>query len=499
MWNRRLLITSAVVLACLSSSAWSLTLDQFQNKANYGFWFESGIVRWQEFTPTLSNVGAVELWLERTGNPGNVIVEIRTPSGVTAGTAQIPWPQVPSSGWVMAVFTPAVPVTPGYKYRIYVRSDAASLSLAQRFYWRGSTASTYNPACKTDVSGGWPSFDYAFRTWVETPCASANVPGGAGDFIGVWENNDANTGGMTRLILGCEGCLMTVHGFGKCTPTDCDWGTITTPYTGNPLVAVYKFGFKTETLTIHLTGPNALQVHSVNVFHDGSKRDYVADYSLHRVNQPKDFAGVWENDDAKTGGMTRLILGCAGCALTVHGFGACIPTDCDWGTITATYTGNPFVAVYEFGFKTETLTIELTGPNALHVQSVNVFHDGSKRDYVAEYSLHRVNQPKDFVGTWANNDANTGGMTKLILGWDGCAMMVHGFGACAPADCDWGAIAAAYTGNPFVAVYEFGFKTDTLTIQLTGPNALKVHSVNVFHDGSKRDYVADYFLHRVSD
>ncbi len=101
-----------------------------------------------------------------------------------------------------------------------------------------------------------------------------------------------------------------------------------------------------------------------------------------------------------------------------------------------------------------------------------------------------------FVGTWVNDDANTGGMTRLIIGMEGNTLTVHGYGKCHPSDCDWGKITASYTGNPFRAVYKQGFKTDTLTIKLVSKNALHVHSTNIFHDGTNRDYEADDYMHR---
>lgn len=101
----------------------------------------------------------------------------------------------------------------------------------------------------------------------------------------------------------------------------------------------------------------------------------------------------------------------------------------------------------------------------------------------------------DFVGTWVNNDPNTNGTTRIIIDQNGSTMTIHGYGKCVPTDCDWGSIAVTYTGNPFIAVYEFGFKTDTLTLQLVSKSSLHVHSVNVFHDGTYRDYEADEYFH----
>ena len=102
------------------------------------------------------------------------------------------------------------------------------------------------------------------------------------DFAGDWINDDPNTTGMTRLIITNEQNLMSIHGYGKCRPLDCDWGTVTAKFTANPFVAVYQADFKTNTLTIRLIDTNSLHVHSKNVFSDGSNRDYEADYYLHK-------------------------------------------------------------------------------------------------------------------------------------------------------------------------------------------------------------------------
>jgi hypothetical protein len=109
------------------------------------------------------------------------------------------------------------------------------------------------------------------------------------------------------------------------------------------------------------------------------------------------------------------------------------------------------------------------------------------------------NQPtaSAFVGNWVNDD-ETGGMTRIIIDTDGSTMTIHGYGKCHPTDCDWEIVTASYTGNPFTAVYEFDFKIDTLTIELVSENSLHVHSKNVFHDGTNRDYEADYYFHRES-
>ena len=78
-------------------------------------------------------------------------------------------------------------------------------------------------------------------------------------FVGNWANVDLNTNGMTRLeIAKVNDTTLSFHGYGKCSPTDCDWGIIQVPFTPGKVVGTYQFGFKTTQITIqrsqdHLT------------------------------------------------------------------------------------------------------------------------------------------------------------------------------------------------------------------------------------------------------
>ncbi len=42
-------------------------------------------------------------------------------------------------------------------------------------------------------------------------------------FAGAWRNVDPNTKGITKIIAETSGAA-SIHAFGKCSPTDCDWG-----------------------------------------------------------------------------------------------------------------------------------------------------------------------------------------------------------------------------------------------------------------------------------
>ena len=47
-----------------------------------------------------------------------------------------------------------------------------------------------------------------------------------GQLEGMWKNVDPQTRGLTTLDIKVDGDKVTVHAWGKCHPTDCDWGTV---------------------------------------------------------------------------------------------------------------------------------------------------------------------------------------------------------------------------------------------------------------------------------
>ncbi|MFB3787507.1 MAG: C25 family cysteine peptidase [bacterium] len=114
----------------------------------------------------------------------------------------------------------------------------------------------------------------------------------AGSFVDEWVNADPDTGGMTKILITRDGNQMTLHAYGNCVPTDCDWGEITVPYTGNPFTAVYDFGFQTRTLTLQMSSAAILEIHDSVVFSGGG--GYETDYLLVRRT-------LWVDDDNNSG------------------------------------------------------------------------------------------------------------------------------------------------------------------------------------------------------
>lgn len=142
-----------------------LSLDQFQNGTNYGFWFDKEVVRWQEFIPTVNTLTAVEINVSKTGNPYDLVLEIRNAQDLSLATEKIPSFYVPQSGWLRIYFTSPLQIQPGNKYRIVVYSNNDNSLIASRYFWSGNTSSEYCSECQNSVIESWTEFDFAFRTY----------------------------------------------------------------------------------------------------------------------------------------------------------------------------------------------------------------------------------------------------------------------------------------------------------------------------------------------
>jgi hypothetical protein len=78
--------------------------------------------------------------------------------------------------------------------------------------------------------------------------------------VGTWSNCDKATRGLVRIAIAASGAGITVHAFGACTPTPCDWGPVPgMAYAENvsssaavAFSAHYKFGFKETIVVGHL-------------------------------------------------------------------------------------------------------------------------------------------------------------------------------------------------------------------------------------------------------
>lgn len=138
--------------------------DQAQREVNYGFWFDKNNPRWQEFIPQLSILNAVNVYIQRSGNAGNILVEVVNLDNNVLGQKLVDESGVPENGWLRADFEEHIQLLPGSKYRIRVSADKISQASTNRYFWMGSTTSEYDTSCTSSVEHQTPSFDFAFST-----------------------------------------------------------------------------------------------------------------------------------------------------------------------------------------------------------------------------------------------------------------------------------------------------------------------------------------------
>jgi hypothetical protein len=124
--------------------------------------------------------------------------------------------------------------------------------------------------------------------------APSGASGGLKRLFGAWKNIDSETRGLTALEVRIVDAEVWVRAWGKCHPTDCDWGEVkATPYapsvssnlaeTAQAVAATFKTSFSESILIIHAEPDESLRVETVTRFTDNSGRNsYTATYTFRR-------------------------------------------------------------------------------------------------------------------------------------------------------------------------------------------------------------------------
>jgi hypothetical protein len=123
--------------------------------------------------------------------------------------------------------------------------------------WRiWATSPTYGDSAKSDWWG------FRFNT-------------SAAQYSATWMNDDANTSGITKIIITNAGQTLNVHPYGKCSPIDCDWGTKSVAFSGEPVNILFDFGGGlTHNLTITLDDDAGTKLKVVDVGSASGIRGY---------------------------------------------------------------------------------------------------------------------------------------------------------------------------------------------------------------------------------
>ncbi len=111
-----------------------------------------------------------------------------------------------------------------------------------------------------------------------------NAYAGLNQFSGKWQNVDKNTRGVTALDISIRGTQVMVQAWGKCHPTDCDWGktrglgyapnvSASLAKKANALSVIFKKDFKESLMIIKPKG-KGLRVEIYTHFTKGNRSAY---------------------------------------------------------------------------------------------------------------------------------------------------------------------------------------------------------------------------------
>lgn len=132
---------------------------------------------------------------------------------------------------------------------------------------------------KTDSAGGNAENDNGGET-ASTASPSPTAEATASDtttpatamFQGTWVNQNPTTANNTKLVITQNDSELKVHAWGKCSPTDCDWGEQSGGIVDGAGIVTWDQGFVIRKMKITLEGNNQLRSVTESVYSDSRPR-----------------------------------------------------------------------------------------------------------------------------------------------------------------------------------------------------------------------------------
>ncbi len=128
-----------------------------------------------------------------------------------------------------------------------------------------STNSETENSETTETANAGPSPSASSPTETTSPTTTAS-------FQGTWINKDPNTGGNTKFVITQNDSEVKVHAWGKCHPTDCDWGEQDGGIIDNAAVVTWDQKFVIRKMKLTLEGNNELRAVTESVYADNRPR-----------------------------------------------------------------------------------------------------------------------------------------------------------------------------------------------------------------------------------
>ncbi|NJM14657.1 MAG: hypothetical protein HC896_04090 [Bacteroidales bacterium] len=341
-------------------------------------------------------------------------------------------------------------------------------------------------------------------------------------FLGHWVNENTKNPNITKANITEDPANLFIHMWGNCTPTDCDWDSVSTPKIDaidGVLGVVWEPSFAIRHQTLEVTAEGKLKVVTKTHFTDDSGReDYTStEYFIRKLpvdeTCPKNLPAPKIVIDTINKGETKTTF-----YLDVTNYSS-FPDELFEATMQLpacglnTNSSRSWVDIYNqdgarlygfcaFGQAADLNLIWFSVANASIPDSVYIEINDRLCDKV--YKSNTIALPKEqpfkkFLGKWYNENKETSGITKVFITELTTDLNIEEWGKCHPTDCEWGSETTPKTDandNVLMVKWVKSFVERKQTLELTDSGKLKVTTQSHFTDGSGRpDYTTtEYFV-----
>lgn len=284
---------------------------------------------------------------------------------------------------------------------------------------------------------------------------------------GKWTNTDPNA--LPTLLV--SGNSTKLRAWGKCTPTNCDWGTTTLSKHGAGFRAVFNSSIAVRILTLNVLPDGRLKVNALYRYKDRRPTKRFTYYFKQRG--PTKIDGNWVNLDPNA--LPKLFIYAN--STKIRAWGKCHPTNCPWGTVSLTKLGTGYRAVFNDAVAKRTLTLIPMANNRLKVRATYDYKD-SRPTKRFSYTFKKATTANKIDGTYANNNPNA--LPKLQIYGNGAR--IRAWGKCSPTNCPWGVVRLVKFGSKYKAVFNDQVAVRTLIITPISGRRLSVRATYNYKD-----------------
>jgi hypothetical protein len=186
---------------------------------------------------------------------------------------------------------------------------------------------------------------------------------------GTWVNTQSS-GLIAQVVIFGGGGSYQTHLYGFCSPAPCDWGNYEPSPFSDDVTSNSAVGFRltissssdNKTVQGHLSGTGTLEITTQISYPQGSSNnnyEVTDEFQLQGAtggpapklpSNPSALTGTWTAVKSE-GGLTQITIAESGGAFQIHPYGACSPTDCDWGVQSATQFSDSPTSSTPVGFQ----------------------------------------------------------------------------------------------------------------------------------------------------